>query len=137
MSATCRSVFKSIANFVYFQKNIYLLFVNIYFVKIIPRDIIHLCQRFFQSSKHFKISFFCILFSSSFDAVFISSIVAQRRLFLGLFSFTYKKKSQRARSGEYGGCSIISVLVLAKKSRTSSDLCGVFCGDPSHAQIID
>ena len=86
-----------------------------------PHQILYLCQRFFQSSKHFKKSFFVILFSSSFDAVFISSIVAQRRPFMGLFSFGNKKKSQGARSGEYGGCGIISVF-LAKNSRTSNDV---------------
>ncbi|KAG8330797.1 DNA ligase 3 [Homalodisca vitripennis] len=33
-----------------------------------------------------------------------------------------RKKPQGARSGEYGGCGIISVLFLAKKSCTSSDV---------------
>jgi hypothetical protein len=37
---------------------------------------------------------------------------------MGLFSFGNKKKSQGTRSGEYGGCGIISVLFLAKKSRS-------------------
>ncbi|KAG8307663.1 hypothetical protein J6590_016106 [Homalodisca vitripennis] len=47
---------------------------------------------------------------------------ALRRHFMGLFSFGNKNKSQGVRSGEYGGCGIISVLFLAKKSRTSSDV---------------
>jgi hypothetical protein len=40
--------------------------------------------------------------SSSSDAVFISSIVANLRPFMGLFSFGNRKQSQGAKSGEYG-----------------------------------
>ncbi|KAG8309844.1 hypothetical protein J6590_075650 [Homalodisca vitripennis] len=41
--------------------------------------------------------------------------------FHGPLSFGNKKKSQEVRSGEYSGCGIISVFVLAKTSRTSND----------------
>ena len=37
------------------------------------------------------------------DSVFISSIVAKRRPFMGLFNLGNRKKSQVAKSGEYGG----------------------------------
>ena len=118
-----RGLFKKYREFYVFSKIIY-LFMNTYFVpfKVIPIRYYTLVPRFFQSSKHFKKLFFVILFSSSFDAVFISSIVAQRRRspFMGFFSFGNKKKSQGARSGEYGGCGIISVLFLVKNSRTSN-----------------
>ncbi|UYV66892.1 hypothetical protein LAZ67_4003248 [Cordylochernes scorpioides] len=56
-----------------------------------------------------------LLQRSSFNAVFISSSVAKRRPFMGLFSLGNKRKSQGGRSGEYGGCGFISVLFLAKK----------------------
>ena len=65
---------------------------------------------------------FMILFSSSFDAVFIYSIVAKRRPFMGHFSFGNTKKSQGTRSGEYDGCAITSVLFFAKNSRLSNDV---------------
>ena len=53
--------------------------------------------------------------SSLSDSVFISSIVAKRRPFMGLFNLGNRKKSQGAKSGEYGGCGMIMVLFLAKK----------------------
>ena len=39
-----------------------------------------------------------------------------------LFSFGNKKKTQGAKSGEYGGCGNIIVSLLAKNSRTSNDV---------------
>ena len=41
--------------------------------------------------------------SSLSDSVFISSIVAKRRPFMGLFNLGNSKKSQGTKSGEYGG----------------------------------
>jgi len=66
---------KSIANFIF--SKIISLFMNIYFVhfKVISIRYYALVPTFFQSSKHFKKIIFVILFSSSLDAVFISSIV--------------------------------------------------------------
>ena len=84
-----------------------------------PSDIIYLCQRFFQSSKHFWNVLFGIANSSSFDYSFISSIVVKHFPFIGVFSFGKRKKSAGSKSGEYGGFGIIMFLVLAKTSRTS------------------
>ncbi|KAG8279899.1 hypothetical protein J6590_094708 [Homalodisca vitripennis] len=42
--------------------------------------------------------------------------------FHGPLQFWEQEKVTGARSGEYGGCGIISVLFLAKKSRASSDV---------------
>ena len=86
-----------------------------------PLDIINLCQHFFQSSKHFWYALFGISLSSLSDSVFISSIVAKRRPFMGLFNLGNRKKSQGAKSGEYGGWGMITLLFLAKKLRTSND----------------
>jgi len=46
---------------------------------------------------------FCMALSSFSDAVFISSIVAKRYPFMGLFSFENRKKSQGAKFDENGG----------------------------------
>ena len=51
----------------------------------------HLCQRFFQSSKYFWNALFAIANSSSFDFSCISSIVAKRFPFPAVFSFTKRK----------------------------------------------
>ena len=82
----------------------------------------HLCQRFFQSSKHFWNALLGIALSSSSDAALISSIVANLRPFMGLFNFGKRKKSQGAKSGEYGGWGMMIVLFLAKKLLTSNDV---------------
>ena len=76
-----------------------------------------------------------ILFSTSFDAVFISSIVASS--FHGPLQYREQKKSQGARSGEYGGCGIIRVLVLAKNSRTSNDVRMIFVLPQIRAFLAD
>ena len=86
-----------------------------------PSDIIHLCQRFFQSSKHFWYALFSMSLSSLSDSVFISSIVAKRRPFMGLFNLGNRKKSQGAKSSEYGNWGMITVLFLAKNLQTSND----------------
>ena len=83
-----------------------------------PPQITHLCQRFLQSSKHFWYALFGMPLSSLSDSVFISSIVAKRRPFMGLFNLGNRKKSQGAKSGEYDGWGIIAVLFLGKKLRT-------------------
>ena len=89
--------------------------------KYSPSDIIHLCQRFFQSSKHFWYSFFGMSLSSLNDSVFICSTVAKRRPFMGLFNLGNRKKSQGAKFGEYGGWGMITVFFLAKKLWISND----------------
>ena len=82
----------------------------------------HLCQRFFRSSKHFSNSIFGIAFSSFSDALLMSSMAVKRRPFKVLFIFRNRKKSHGAMSGEYGGWGIVTVLFLAKNSRTSNEL---------------
>ena len=79
--------------FQYFSKSIY-LFSNNY---LAPLNIKHLCQRFFQSSKHFWNRHFGIDNSSSFN----SAIVAKCFPFIDVFSFGKWKKS--AGADEYGG----------------------------------
>ena len=54
-----------------------------------------------------------------FPIVFIASIVAWRRLFMSFLSFGNRKKSQRAKSGKYGG---IIIGLFDKNSRTSNDV---------------
>ena len=82
----------------------------------------HLCQRFFQSSKYFSNSIFGIAFSSFSDALLMSSMAVKWQSFKVLFSFGNRKKSHRAMSGEYGGWRIVTVLLLAKNSRTSNEV---------------
>lgn len=97
---------KSRENLIFLKKS---LFTHQY----IPSDSkfsssdIDLCQFFFQSSKHFWNSFFDIAFSLFSDSVFISSILANHRLFMVL-------------SSEYGGWGM--VLCLAKNSLTSCEM---------------
>ena len=68
----------------------------------------HLCQRFFQSSKHFSNSIFGIAFSSFSDTLLMSSMAVKQRPFKVLFIFGNRKKSHGAMSGEYGGWGIVS-----------------------------
>ena len=82
----------------------------------------HLCQRFFQSSKHFSNSIFGIVFSSFSDALLMSTMVVKRRPFKVLFIVGNRKKSHGAMSGEYGGWGIVTVLFLAKNSQTSNEV---------------
>ena len=79
-----------------------------------PLDIMHLCQRFFQSSKHFWNSIFGIAFSSFSDALLMSSMAVKRRPFKVLLIFGNRKKSHGAMSGEYGGWGIVTIFFLAK-----------------------
>ena len=99
-----------------------------------PPQIIHSCQGFFQSSKHFRYALFGIANSFDFDFSFISSIVAERFSFFSVFSFVRKKKSAGAKSGEYGDWGMITVLFLAENSRTSID---VWAGALSWCKIHD
>ena len=89
---------------------------------------------FFQFSKHFWNTPFCIANSSCFDIRFIFSIVAKRFPFIDVFSFEKRKKSAVAKSSEYGGWGMITVLFLAKNSRTSID---VWAGALSCCKIHD
>ena len=84
-------------------------------------DIMHLCQRFFQSSKHFSYSIFGIAFSSFGDALLMSSMAVKRRLLTVLLIFGNRKKSHAAMSGEYRGWGIVTVR-LAKNSRISNEV---------------
>ena len=68
-----------------------------------PSDIIHLCQHFFQFSKHFCYALIGIANSSCFDFSFIFSIVAKCFPFIAVFSFGKRKKSLGAKPVEYGG----------------------------------
>ena len=84
---------KSIANFVFFKNY---LFIHEYLfcpLQSNPHQILYTCAN---------------VFFQSFDAVFISLIVAERHPFMGLFSFGNKKKSQGADLGN------TAVLFLAK-----------------------
>ena len=103
------------------MKNLY-LFIRINFIplKVIPPDIMHLCQRFFQSSKHLLNSISGIAFTVFFDSACISSIVSKRCPRSGLLSLGNSQKSHGAKSGEYGGCGTTCVEFLAKWSRKTS-----------------
>ena len=85
-----------------------------------PPDIMHLCQRFFQSSKHLLNSISGIAFKAFFDSACIFSIVLKRCPRGGLLSLGNSQKSHGAKSGEYGGCGTICVEFLAKWSRRTS-----------------
>ena len=87
----------------YKQIFIYLSKIMLSSSKQSPSDTMHLCQPFFQSSKHFWNELLGIALSSSGDAALIFSIVVNLRPFMGLFNFRKRKKSQGPKSGEYGG----------------------------------
>ena len=112
-----RSVQKQ-RKFSFFENRI---FIHSFILKLMPSkwaqlDIMHLCQRFFQSSKHFSNSIFGIAFSSFSDALLMSSMLVKRRPFKVLFSFGNRKTLHGAMSGEYGGWGIVTVLFSAKNS---------------------
>jgi len=93
-------------DFLFFSKNIY-LFITIYFVpfKVIPLRYYTLVPALFPIFEALLICVFWLfiaLSSSSDVVIFISSIVANFRPFMGLFNFGNKRKSQGAKSGEYG-----------------------------------
>ena len=96
--------------------------IFIYLSKSIPSPpaIMHLFQRFFQSSKHLLNSISGISFKAFFDSACISSIVSKRCPRSGLLSLGNSQKSHGDRSGEYGGCGTICVEFLAKWSRRTS-----------------
>ena len=114
---------------VWFKNNRYF---NFFFSKstyLFVSDIIHLCQRFSQSWKHFWNELFGI----------ISEIVAKRVPFIGAFSFGRRNKSTTAKSVKYGGWGMITVLIdrcvswcvyLFNRSKTLSFQCH------SHAPMI-
>ena len=81
-----------------------------------------LCQRFFQSSKHFSNSIFRITFSSFSDTLLMSSMTVKRRPFKVLSIFGNRKKSHVAMSDEYGSWGVLTVLFLVKNSRTSNEV---------------
>ena len=68
---------------------------------------------FFQSSKHFWNALSGIANNHCFDFSFISSIIAKRFSVFGVFSFGKKKYSAEAKSGEYCGWGIMTVLLSA------------------------
>ena len=63
----------------------------------------HLCQRFFRSSKHLLNSISGIAFKAIFDSACNSSIVSKRCARSGLLSLWNSQKSHGAKSGEYRG----------------------------------
>ena len=63
-------------------------------------DIMHLCQRFFQSSKHLLNSISRIAFKAFFDSACISLIVSKRRPRSGLLSLGNNQKTHGAKSGD-------------------------------------
>ena len=69
----------------------------------------HLCQRFFQSSKYLLNSISRIAFKAFFDSACSSSIVSKRCPRSGLLSLKNSQKSHGAKSGEYGACGTICV----------------------------
>ena len=80
----------------------------------------HLCQRFFQSSKHLLNSISGIASKGSFDSACISPILSKRCPLSGLLSLGNSQKSHGVKSGEYGRCGTICVEFLAKWSRRTS-----------------
>ena len=80
----------------------------------------HLCPRFFQSSKHLLNSISGIAFKAFLDSAYISSIVSKRCPRSGLLSLRNSQKSHGDKSGEYGGCGTTCVVFLAKWSRRTS-----------------
>lgn len=83
-------------------------------LKYSPLEIMHLCQRFFRSPKHFSNSIFEIAFSSFSDTFLMSSMAVKRRSFKVFFSFENRKKSYGTMSGEYEGWGIVTVLFFVK-----------------------
>lgn len=99
-----RSVFKKCREFCVLLKIVF-LFVNIY---LIPVG--YTCTNlFFQSSKNH----FYVLYSVPSMLSLLSSWCSVIVSWASSVSDN-KKMPQKARSGEYGGCGIISVLFLAK-----------------------
>ena len=95
--------------FSFFRKVFIYLAILSWPLKSNPSDIIHLCQRFFQSSKHlWKALLLSPLWSSCFDFSFISLIVGKRFPFIGVFSFEKRKKSAENKSGTYCGWGMIT-----------------------------
>ena len=104
--------------FKFFQKVLIYLSLTI----LSPSNKIHLYQRVPQSSKPFWNALFSIANSSCFNFSFISSIVAKRFPFIGVYSFGKSKKSVGVKSREYGRWGMIAVLFLAENSCTSIDV---------------
>ena len=106
-----------------FKKSIY-LFINNYPVplKVTPLRYKTFMPAFFLNpilKTHLKRGFWYrqqLVFRFSF----ISSVVAKRFPFIGVFNFGERKKSAGSKSGECDG--MITVLFLAKNSRTSIDV---------------
>ena len=112
---------KTKVNFVIKWKIFIYLYKSISFPsKSSPPDIMHLCQRFFQSSKHLLNSISGIAFKAFFDSACISSIDSKRCPRSGLLSLGNSQKSHGAKSDEYGGCGTICFEFFAKWSRRTS-----------------
>ena len=79
-------------------------------------------QRFCHAWKHPWKSLFGILSSTRCDSSWISSMVSNLRPFIRSFRLGKRKKSQGARSGEYGGWGTTVMLFLAKNCETLKDL---------------
>ena len=89
--------------------------------KVPPFARVQQSQRFCHAWKHPLKSLFGIVSSTRCVSYWISSVVSNLRPFIRSFSLGKRKKSQGARSGEYGGWGI-TVIFLAKNCESLKDL---------------
>ena len=105
--------------------------MNIYFVplKVIPTRYYTLVPTFFPILEALQKIIFVILFSCSFDTVFISSIIVQRRPLKGLFRSGTRRSHSRS---DLENTVAATLQILVKVGQFWYE----FRGDPCHAQII-
>ena len=112
-------MFKKKGDFLFFSKNIYLLITICFPFQSNPPQILYTCASDFSNPRR---GLLICAFWYGFELFQRCGLYLFNRgksPFMDLFSFGNKKKSQGAKSGEYGG---MTVLFLAKKSRTSNDV---------------
>ena len=88
-----------------------------------PLALMHFSIFLCHASMHSWKDFFGIARSSFVTALLIAYTSGKRVPFMTLLSFGNRKKSQGARSGEYGGCSSTAMLFFARNSRMLKALC--------------